>query len=133
MCLGSDPSLFDLATLCEHALSLSLSTIDEDGSLVAVFGGFVNRSSTSDHSVYFLDTKTWIWTVSTSNSVRGRSYSACAFSGNQLIVWGGKHVPFFYLQIHEHLQLFHHSSLKSSCSFRPLTYTRSTKHSSTST
>ncbi|KAF9355881.1 hypothetical protein BGX34_010224 [Mortierella sp. NVP85] len=61
----------------------------EDGSLVAVFGGFVNRSSTSDHSVYFLDTKTWIWTVSTSNSVRGRSYSACAFSGNQFIVWGG--------------------------------------------
>ncbi|KAG0307534.1 hypothetical protein BGZ98_000061 [Dissophora globulifera] len=61
----------------------------EDGSIVAVFGGFVNRSSTSDHSVYFLDTHTWTWTASTSNSVRGRSYSACAFSGNQFIVWGG--------------------------------------------
>ncbi|KAF9281882.1 hypothetical protein BGZ68_006335 [Mortierella alpina] len=62
---------------------------DEDGSVVAVFGGFVNQSSTSDHSIYFLDTRTWIWTSSTSNSVRGRSYSACAFSGNQFIVWGG--------------------------------------------
>ncbi|KAI8363459.1 hypothetical protein B0O80DRAFT_421188 [Mortierella sp. GBAus27b] len=61
----------------------------EDGSIVAVFGGFVNRNSTSDHSLYFLDTKTWTWTASTSNSVRGRSYSACAFSGNQFIVWGG--------------------------------------------
>ncbi|KAF9356006.1 hypothetical protein BGX26_005834 [Mortierella sp. AD094] len=61
----------------------------EDGSTVAVFGGFVNRSSTSDHSVYFLDTRTWSWTISTSNSVRGRSYSACALSGNQFIVWGG--------------------------------------------
>ncbi|KAF9955185.1 hypothetical protein BGZ72_003957 [Mortierella alpina] len=62
---------------------------DDDGSVVAVFGGFVNRSSTSDHSIYFLDTHTWSWTSTTSNSVRGRSYSACAFSGNQFIVWGG--------------------------------------------
>ncbi|KAF9897693.1 hypothetical protein BX616_005140, partial [Lobosporangium transversale] len=61
----------------------------ENGSIVAVFGGFVNRSSTSDPSLYFLDTKTWRWRVVTSNSVRGRSYSACAFSGNQFIVWGG--------------------------------------------
>ncbi|KAF9945180.1 hypothetical protein BGZ70_003997, partial [Mortierella alpina] len=61
----------------------------DDGSIVAVFGGFVNRSSTSDHSIYFLDTHTWIWTSTTANSVRGRSYSACAFSNNQFIVWGG--------------------------------------------
>ncbi|KAF9984419.1 hypothetical protein BGZ65_000421 [Modicella reniformis] len=67
----------------------SNTNYDEDGSQVAVFGGFVNRSSTSDHSVYFLDTRTWSWTVSTYNSVRGRSYSACAFSENQFIVWGG--------------------------------------------
>ncbi|KAF9574352.1 hypothetical protein EC968_006686 [Mortierella alpina] len=61
----------------------------DDGSIVGVFGGFVNRSSTSDHSIYFLDTRTWVWTSTTSNSIRGRSYSACAFSGNQFIVWGG--------------------------------------------
>ncbi|KAF9179762.1 hypothetical protein BGZ51_006666 [Haplosporangium sp. Z 767] len=61
----------------------------EDGSLVAVFGGFVNRSSTADNTVYLLDTRTWTWTSSTSDSTRGRSYSACAFVSNQLIVWGG--------------------------------------------
>ncbi|KAK3812971.1 MAG: hypothetical protein J3Q66DRAFT_389916 [Benniella sp.] len=98
LCVGSSsPKLLALAIVVGAATTgyfPSLRTAhcaasNEDGSLVAVFGGFVNRSSTSDHSVYFLDTKTWIWTVSTSNSVRGRSYSACAFSGNQLIVWGG--------------------------------------------
>ncbi|KAF9414891.1 hypothetical protein BGZ94_000249, partial [Podila epigama] len=62
---------------------------NEDGSIIAVFGGFVNRSSTSDHSIYFLDTRTWTWTMSSSNTVRGRSYSACTMSGNQFIVWGG--------------------------------------------
>ncbi|KAF8952103.1 hypothetical protein BGZ52_008001 [Haplosporangium bisporale] len=62
---------------------------NEDGSVVGVFGGFVNRSSTSDHSIYFLDTRTWTWTMSSSNTVRGRSYSACAMTGNQFIVWGG--------------------------------------------
>ncbi|KAF9937361.1 hypothetical protein BGZ67_001352 [Mortierella alpina] len=62
---------------------------NDDGSIVAVFGGFVNRSSTSDHSIYLLDTHIWVWTSTTSNSVRGRSYSTCAFSGNQFIVWGG--------------------------------------------
>lgn len=67
--------------------------IDEDGSVVGVFGGFVNRSSTSDHSIYFLDTRTWTWTMSSSNTVRGRSYSACAMTGNQFIVWGGKSSP----------------------------------------
>ncbi|KAF9207418.1 hypothetical protein BGZ59_011163 [Podila verticillata] len=64
-------------------------SIYEDGSVVGVFGGFVNRSSTSDHSIYFLDTRTWTWTMSSSNTVRGRSYSACAMTGNQFIVWGG--------------------------------------------
>ncbi|KAG0320664.1 hypothetical protein BG000_003482, partial [Podila horticola] len=62
---------------------------NEDGSVIGVFGGFVNRSSTSDHSIYFLDTRTWTWTMSSSNTVRGRSYSACAMTGNQFIVWGG--------------------------------------------
>ncbi|KAF9434317.1 hypothetical protein BGZ76_008222 [Entomortierella beljakovae] len=61
----------------------------EDGSKVAVFGGFVNRSSISDHSLYLLDTRTWSWTISTSNSVRGRGYSACTLTGNQFVVWGG--------------------------------------------
>ncbi|KAG0266640.1 hypothetical protein BG011_001487 [Mortierella polycephala] len=57
----------------------------------AVFGGFVGRSSTADNTVYLLDTRTWKWTSSTSDSARGRSYSACAFVSNQLIVWGGFH------------------------------------------
>lgn len=79
--------------------SNSFSCADEDGSVIGVFGGFVNRSSTSDHSIYFLDTRTWTWTMSSSNTVRGRSYSACAMTGNQFIVWGGKISLTYYAAI----------------------------------
>ncbi|KAF9579844.1 hypothetical protein BGW38_003729 [Lunasporangiospora selenospora] len=54
-----------------------------------VFGEFMNHSSTSDHPIYFLDTRTWTWTVSNSNAVRGRGYSSCAFVNNQFVIWGG--------------------------------------------
>ncbi|KAG0244429.1 hypothetical protein BGW41_007721 [Actinomortierella wolfii] len=62
---------------------------NNEGTLVAVFGGFVNHSTVADPTVYLLDTNTWTWTAVPMTNMRGRAYSACAIQDNQLIVWGG--------------------------------------------
>ncbi|KAF9414890.1 hypothetical protein BGZ94_000248 [Podila epigama] len=57
-----------------------------DGSLVAVFGGFVGGAA--DTNVYILNTITWSWT-SVPYTGRGRAHAACALVDESFIVWGG--------------------------------------------
>ncbi|KAK5828123.1 hypothetical protein F5H01DRAFT_107871 [Linnemannia elongata] len=60
-----------------------------DGSLVAVFGGFVNGGSTADPNAYILNTITWTWTAIPLASGRGRGNAACTIVDDTFIIWGG--------------------------------------------
>ncbi|KAF9933176.1 Negative regulator of mitotic exit [Linnemannia zychae] len=60
-----------------------------DGSIVAVYGGFVGGSTTADPYVYLLDTTTWTWTAIPVASGRGRGNAACTIIDDTFIVWGG--------------------------------------------
>ncbi|KAF9543036.1 hypothetical protein EC957_001320 [Mortierella hygrophila] len=60
-----------------------------DGSLVAVFGGFVGGASTADPNAYILNTNTWTWTVIPLASGRGRGNAACTIIDDTFIIWGG--------------------------------------------
>ncbi|KAG0350017.1 hypothetical protein BGZ54_004080 [Gamsiella multidivaricata] len=59
-----------------------------DGSLIAVFGGFVGPSTAADPTLYILDTVTWTWTTH-AYSGKGRGNSACAIVDNTFLTWGG--------------------------------------------
>ncbi|KAF9322995.1 hypothetical protein BG006_001857 [Podila minutissima] len=59
-----------------------------DGSIVAVYGGFIGEATYGDPSVYLLDTRTWTWTA-TAFPGRGRGNVACTVVDDTFIVWGG--------------------------------------------
>ncbi|KAI7820669.1 hypothetical protein BC939DRAFT_530485 [Gamsiella multidivaricata] len=61
---------------------------NDDGSLVAVFGGFISQQSTGDPNVYILDTTTWTWTT-TPYSGPGRGSTACVLVDDTFMIWGG--------------------------------------------
>ncbi|KAF9137656.1 hypothetical protein BG015_002660, partial [Linnemannia schmuckeri] len=60
-----------------------------DGSLVAVFSGFLNGATTADPNVYILNTITWTWTAIPLASGRGRGNAACTIVDDTFIIWGG--------------------------------------------
>lgn len=66
-----------------------LYQIDADGSLVAVFGGFINGAATADPNAYILNTVTWTWTAIPVASGRGRGNAACTIIDDTFIIWGG--------------------------------------------
>jgi len=77
------------------SLSLSLkpsclfaSNLDADGSLVAVFGGFLGGSGAADPNAYVLNTITWTWTT-VPYAARGRGNAACTVVDNIFMIWGG--------------------------------------------
>ncbi|KAF9908236.1 hypothetical protein EC991_010076 [Linnemannia zychae] len=59
-----------------------------DGSLIAVFGGFIGGAGSADPALYILDTATWTWTT-TRYAGQGRGNSACAIVDDTFISWGG--------------------------------------------
>ncbi|KAF8926303.1 hypothetical protein BGZ58_011294 [Dissophora ornata] len=59
-----------------------------DGSLVAVFGGFISAAVNADPNAYILNTKTWTW-ITVPYSGTGRGNSACAIVDDTFIIWGG--------------------------------------------
>ncbi|KAF9407874.1 hypothetical protein BGZ94_002530 [Podila epigama] len=59
-----------------------------DGSIVAVFGGFISGVGSGDPYVYLLDTRTWTWTT-TPYPGRGRGNAACTIVDDTFIIWGG--------------------------------------------
>ncbi|KAF9362456.1 hypothetical protein BGX34_006161 [Mortierella sp. NVP85] len=59
-----------------------------DGSLVAVFGGFINFPGAAEPTVSVLDTRTWKWVTLPYNG-RGRGNAACTISEDTFIIWGG--------------------------------------------
>ncbi|KAF9354035.1 hypothetical protein BGX26_008209 [Mortierella sp. AD094] len=59
-----------------------------DGSLVAVFGGFIAGGANADQNAYILDTTKWTWsTVPFSGT--GRGNAACGIVDDIFMVWGG--------------------------------------------
>ncbi|KAF9305280.1 hypothetical protein BGZ74_010804 [Mortierella antarctica] len=61
---------------------------DADGSIVAVYGGFIARTNSGDPYVYLLDTRTWTWTATVAPG-RGRGNIACTVVDDTFMVWGG--------------------------------------------
>ncbi|KAG0317027.1 hypothetical protein BG000_004660, partial [Podila horticola] len=59
-----------------------------DGSIVAVYGGFIAKTSSGDPYVYLLDTRTWTWTATVAPG-RGRGNIACTIADDTFMVWGG--------------------------------------------
>jgi len=64
------------------------SPLDADGSLVAVFGGFINFPGAAEPTVSVLDTRTWTWVTLPYNGL-GRGNAACTISEDTFIIWGG--------------------------------------------
>ncbi|KAF9958078.1 hypothetical protein BGZ65_001683 [Modicella reniformis] len=62
--------------------------VDTDGSLVAMFSGFIHYPGTGEPFVYILDTVTWTWTTKPSQG-RGRGNAACTIADDTFIIWGG--------------------------------------------
>lgn len=67
---------------------LTILPIDGDGSLIAVFGGFIGGAGPGDPNIYVLNTATWSWTV-TKYPGQGRGNAACAIVDDTYMVWGG--------------------------------------------
>ncbi|KAG0295232.1 hypothetical protein BGZ97_004873, partial [Linnemannia gamsii] len=61
---------------------------DGDGSLIAVFGGFIGGAGPGDPNIYVLNTATWTWTV-TKYPGQGRGNAACAIVDDTFMTWGG--------------------------------------------
>ncbi|KAK3844835.1 MAG: hypothetical protein J3R72DRAFT_437237 [Linnemannia gamsii] len=59
-----------------------------DGTLVAVFSGFLQGAASADPNVYILNTVTWTWTA-IPLSGRGRGNAACTIVDDTFIIWGG--------------------------------------------
>ncbi|KAG0031075.1 hypothetical protein BGZ81_001806 [Podila clonocystis] len=59
-----------------------------DGSIIAVYGGFIAKTNSGDPYVYLLDTRTWTWTTTVAPG-RGRGNIACAIVDDTFMVWGG--------------------------------------------
>ncbi|KAF9130433.1 hypothetical protein BGW39_003069 [Mortierella sp. 14UC] len=59
-----------------------------DGSLIAVFGGFIGGAGPADPAIYVLNTATWTWTT-TRYAGQGRGNSACAIVDDTFISWAG--------------------------------------------
>ncbi|KAF9908445.1 hypothetical protein EC991_009798 [Linnemannia zychae] len=59
-----------------------------DGTLVAVFSGFVGGAATADPNVYILNTVSWAWTA-IPLAGRGRGNAACTVVDDTFIIWGG--------------------------------------------
>ncbi|KAI1316453.1 hypothetical protein EDD11_009943 [Mortierella claussenii] len=59
-----------------------------DGSLVAVFGGFIGGKAVADPNVYILNTATWTWTT-VAYGAKARGNAACAIVDNVFVIWGG--------------------------------------------
>ncbi|KAF9114360.1 hypothetical protein BGX27_011101 [Mortierella sp. AM989] len=72
---------------CSRLVLLPL-LLDADGTLVAVFGGFIAGGPSADPNAYILDTRTWIWTQIPYGGT-GRGNTACAIVDDIFMVWGG--------------------------------------------
>ncbi|KAG0333613.1 hypothetical protein BG004_000758, partial [Podila humilis] len=71
-----------------YARTAHCAASNADGSLIAVFGGFVTQTASGDPYVFILDTRTWAWTTVPYHG-RGRGNTACAIVDDTFIVWGG--------------------------------------------
>ncbi|KAF8941723.1 hypothetical protein BGZ47_007266, partial [Haplosporangium gracile] len=80
---GTFPTIGDLPTpRSDHCMAIS-----EDGNTVVMFGGRTPPPTNFTGTFYILDvpSKTWVQGPSAS----ARLYAACAFVGDQFVVWGG--------------------------------------------
>ncbi|KAF9088514.1 Negative regulator of mitotic exit [Mortierella sp. GBA35] len=71
-----------------HGRTAHCAASNADGTLVAVFGGFLSGSTTGDPHAYILNTATWTWTM-IPYSGRGRGNAACTIVDDTFIIWGG--------------------------------------------
>ncbi|KAF8925638.1 hypothetical protein BGZ47_003144 [Haplosporangium gracile] len=71
-----------------YGRSSACAAINGNGSLIAVFGGFIGGSGQGDPNIYVLNTATWTWTA-TKYSGQGRGNAACAIVDDTFMVWGG--------------------------------------------
>ncbi|KAF9122147.1 hypothetical protein BG015_005640, partial [Linnemannia schmuckeri] len=71
-----------------YGRSSACAATNGDGSLIAVFGGFIGGSGPGDPNIYVLNTATWTWTA-TKYPGQGRGNAACAIVDDTFIVWGG--------------------------------------------
>jgi len=62
--------------------------LDDDGTLVVIYGGRVEGSPTYANDLYIFDTVSLTWRAGISGP--SRIYTACTIAGNQLLVWGGQ-------------------------------------------
>ncbi|KAK3842174.1 MAG: hypothetical protein J3R72DRAFT_443871 [Linnemannia gamsii] len=70
-----------------YGRSSACAASNGDGSLIAVFGGFIGPGP-ADPAIYILNTATWTWTT-TRYAGQGRGNSACAIVDDTFISWGG--------------------------------------------
>ncbi|KAF9361408.1 hypothetical protein BGX26_003541 [Mortierella sp. AD094] len=71
-----------------YARTSPCAASNADGSLVAVYGGFISSPGVGDPYVFILDTETWAWTT-TPYPGRGRGSAACAIVDDTFLIWGG--------------------------------------------
>ncbi|GJJ69595.1 hypothetical protein EMPS_01942 [Entomortierella parvispora] len=71
-----------------YSRSSPCAASNADGSLVAVFGGFLGGSGAADPNAYVLNTITWTWTT-VPYAARGRGNAACTVVDDIFMVWGG--------------------------------------------
>lgn len=71
-----------------YGRSSACAATNGDGSLIAVFGGFIGGSGPGDPNIYVLNTATWTWTA-TKYPGQGRGNAACAIVDDTFMVWGG--------------------------------------------
>ncbi|KAK5798999.1 hypothetical protein F5H01DRAFT_114789 [Linnemannia elongata] len=71
-----------------YGRSSACAATNGDGSLIAVFGGFIGGAGPGDPNIYILNTATWTWTV-TKYPGQGRGNAACAIVDDTFMVWGG--------------------------------------------
>ncbi|KAF9374598.1 hypothetical protein CPB97_012012 [Podila verticillata] len=71
-----------------YARTSHCAASNADGSIVAVYGGFISKTSSGDPYVYLLDTRTWTWTATLAPG-RGRGNIACTIVDDTFIIWGG--------------------------------------------
>ncbi|KAF9906326.1 hypothetical protein BX616_000754 [Lobosporangium transversale] len=73
----------------DHQRFSHCAASNADGSLVAVFGGYLGKNAkVGDPNAYILNTATWTWTT-VPYSGRGRGLCACTIVDDTFIVWGG--------------------------------------------
>ncbi|KAF9931117.1 hypothetical protein FBU30_010737 [Linnemannia zychae] len=70
-----------------YARTSACAASNGDGSLIAVFGGFLGTGP-ADPAIYILNTATWTWTT-TKFPGQGRGNAACAIVDDTFLVWGG--------------------------------------------